>query len=170
MLFRRKPKDEQSAATAGHAQQNAGAAQAALRDPFGLYHLWYLELRLQEELARASRVNGVLSLATWQLKLLPGESADDELIGRVGQLISQSLRPYDVPARLDADRFAGILLDADYEDATTVAFRIKGDLQLRVRRAGRWQAGVATFPQDGVDANALIQTAFRRLDSDSTAA
>jgi PleD family two-component response regulator len=104
------------------------------------------------------------------MRLLPGETANPEVLGRCAALITKSLRSYDIPARIDNERFAALLLDADYHNAATVAFRIKGDLQLRVPAAGKWQAGVATFRRDGVDADSLIQAALRRLEEDARAA
>ena len=142
----------------------------ALRDESGLHHLWYLELRLKEELARAARVNSVFSLACWHLKLLPGEAPSPNLLQQAGDLIAGSLRSYDIVARLDEQRFAAILFDAQYEAAATVAHRIKGDLHVRIPSAGRWQAGVAAFPRDAVDGDGLIQAAFRRLGEDARAA
>ncbi|OGO53288.1 MAG: hypothetical protein A2148_09200 [Chloroflexi bacterium RBG_16_68_14] len=174
MFFRRRPSEEvlrrEQASFSEHAAKAAGGGEAVLRDELGLYHLWYLELRLREELARAARVHNEFSLATWRLRLLPGESPDPELLQRAAAFIAGSLRNYDIPARIDSERFAAILFDAGYEDACTVAFRIKGDLQIRAPSAGRWQAGVATFPRDGVAGDALIQAAFRRLEADARAA
>ena len=161
MLFRRKP---QEAPEPQGAEQPADEHEAVLRDELGLCHLWFLELRLSQELARASRIGNVFSLATWQLRLLPTETPDPELLARAAAFIQGSLRPYDVVARVDTDRFVGLLGDAKYEDACTVAYRIKGDLEVRVPSAGRWQAGVATFGRDGVDGDALILASIRRLD------
>lgn len=172
MVFRRKQKPEQpvEAATSAAAEIEAPAADAALRDPLGMYHLWYLERRLQEELARAPRINSCFSLATWRLRLLPGETASPELLAKAGSLISSRLRAYDVYARIDENRLVAILFDADFESASTVAFRIKGDLQVGIASSGRWQAGVATFPADGVDGDSLIHAASRRLEEDARAA
>ncbi len=36
-------------------------------------------------------------------------------------------------------------------------------------RPGKWQAGVATFREDALDGDALIQTTLRRLDEDAGA-
>jgi hypothetical protein len=143
---------------------------SVLHDDLGLYHLWYLEIRMQEELVRGARIGSVFSLAAWQLHQLPGESMSREQYELAAQLITKSVRAYDISARLDATRFAALLLDASNEAASTVAFRLKSDLQVRLSALGRWRAGVASFPNDGVDGNALIQTAFRRLEGDARAA
>lgn len=141
--------------------------EAVLRDELGLHQLWYLELRLRQELARSARTGAVFSLTAWQLRLLPGERPDPDVIQRSAALIVKSLRSYDLAARIDDERFVALLFDADYNNATTVAFRIKGELQIRVPSAGRWQAGVATFQRDGVDGNSLIQAVLRRLQEDA---
>ncbi len=171
MVFGRKQKPEQPAeAVTAAAEITAPAADAVLHDPLGLYQLWYLERRLQEELARAPRINSCFSLATWRLRLLPGETPSPELLAKAASLISNSLRSYDVCARTGENRFVAILYDADFQEASTVAFRLKGDLQVGIASSGRWQAGVATFPADGVDGDSLIQAVFRRLDEDARAA
>jgi hypothetical protein len=166
MLFKRKPRDEPE--PVDRAPLSAvDEAYAALHTELGLHHLWYLELRLKEELARAARTDGVFSIAAWRPRLLPGEPMPPQLIVQAGQIISKSLRSSDVAARLDENRLVGLLLDARFEDSTTVAFRIKADLQVRISGAGKWQAGVATFGRDGVDGDGLIQAVLRRLEEDA---
>jgi hypothetical protein len=170
MLFKRKSKEEASLEDgAAELDEPAPEGAALLRDDFGLHQLWYLEVRLKEELARAARADGIFSIACWRLRLLPGESPSSELLRQAAQIIGGRLRIYDICARIDHERFVGILLDADQKDASTVAFRLKGDLQVQITSTGRWQAGVATFPRDGVDGGTLIQTVFRRLDEDARA-
>lgn len=168
MFFRRKQGREPEAESA----VSSGPADAAsvLRDELGLYHLWYLEMRMREELSRGARIGSVFSLALWQMRQLPGENLDRGHLEKAASTITENLRAYDIAARLETFRFAAILLDAGFEAASTVAFRLKGQLQLKVQTGGRWQAGVACFPGDGVDADAIIQTALRRLESDSRAA
>ncbi len=179
MVFRRKPKEERPVEVAPSAPGSFAepatpdppkGAEAALFGELGMHQLWYLERRLKEELARASRVNGIFSLACWRLRTLPGESMSDELALKAAQLIAGRLRTYDICARIDEERFAAILFDAEAGAVSTVAFRIKADLQMQAQAAGRWQAGVATFPTDGVDGDGLIQAAFRRLEEDARAA
>ncbi|MEX2157986.1 MAG: diguanylate cyclase [Dehalococcoidia bacterium] len=164
-MFKRRDRDQESQDT-----PSLPEGAAVLRDELGIFPLWYLEMRLREELARAARTNGIFSLACWHLKLLPGERPSDDLLKQAADFIMESLRTYDILARIDEYRFAALLLDAQYEAASTVAFRIKGDLQVRVHSAGRWQAGVAAFPRDAVDADGLIQASIRRLGDDARAA
>lgn len=172
MVWRRKQKPEQpaEAATFAAVEIEASAADAALRDSLGLYHLWYLERRLQEELVRAPRNDSYFSLATWRLRLLPGETPSPKLFAKAASLISSRLRSYDIYARIDENRLIAILYDADFQAASTVAFRIKADMQVGIASSGRWQAGVATFPADGVDGDSLIHATFRRLGEDARAA
>ena len=167
-MFKRKPKIETPADQPS--ANGASPVDHALRDELGLYHLWYLELRLAEELDRAARTESVFSLVAWQLRVLPGEIPHFDLLEQAAKLITGSLRNYDIPSRIDTVRFVAILYDADLADASTVAFRVKGDLQIRAPSAGKWQAGVATFQRDGLDGDALISATLRRLEEDARAA
>jgi GGDEF domain-containing protein len=168
MLFKKRPREEPEEPSEARASARSGPA--VLHDELGLYHLWYLELRLKQELARAARSESAFTLAAWKLRALPGAPPSDEYMRQAADFIVSSLRAYDIVARVDVDRIAAILFDAGYEVATTVAFRIKGDLQRRQPSAGRWLAAVAAFGRDGVDGDTLIQTIFRRLDADAGAA
>ena len=170
MLFRRKPREVEELPVGDEAVAPIDGQTAALRDELGLHRLWYLELRLREELARAARTGSIFSLAAWQPRLLPGDTLAINVLRQVAGLIAGGLRFYDLVARVDDHRFVALLLDADYPGACTVTYRIKADIQRRIQAAGRWRAGVATFGIDGVDGNALIHTAFRRLEEQALAA
>lgn len=167
MVFKRSKREEPQSIPEA---QSSGSPDAVLRDELGLHHLWYFEQRLAHEVARAARTDSIFSVAVWRLRLLPGESLAPELLRKCASLISESLRRYDLATRIDEERLGALLLDAEYSDAATVAFRIKGDLQMHAPSVGKWQAGVATFQRDGVDADALIRAALRRLDEDAKAA
>jgi hypothetical protein len=171
MFFRSRSRKEAASEDRGAAldpgQQPASDPQGVLRDELGLYHLWYLELRMREELARAARIDSVFSLAAWRLRLLPGEEPHPDLLRQVAEFVVGRLRSYDIASRIDAHRFVAILFDADYPNATAVAFRLKTDIQTRIPSVGRWQGGVATFGRDGVNGDALIQAALRRLEEDA---
>ncbi len=169
MLFKRRPREGEPPAAAGVPKQATEGA-AILRDELGLSHLWYLELRLKEELASATLGGTIFSIATWEPRLLPGEEPNAEIMSRAAGLIVGKLRSSDLVGRVDDRRYVGLLLDADYHHAITVAYRIKADIQVLIPGAGRWRAGVATYGRDGVDVDGLIQVALRRMDEDSQAA
>jgi hypothetical protein len=174
MLFKRKPREEGSSGETLPAEQSGGKARvdptAVLRDELGFHQLWYLDLRLGEEQGRATRSEGVFSLCGWRLRLLPGETLRPDVLALAADLIVKSLRTYDIVARIDEELLAALLVDADHRNAATVAYRIKADLQTKLPSSGRWQAGVASFGRDGVDADGLINTMFRRLEDDAQAA
>ena len=171
MFFKRRPREETVAEPETPAPQPpveaAEEPQAVLRGELDLYHPWYLELRLREELGRATRTESVFSLAAWRMRLLPGQSLHPELLRRAAALITSNLRTYDVAAHIDGEHILALLFDADYHDAATVTFRIKADLQIRMPAAGKWQAGVATFRRDGLDGDSLIQATLRHLEEDA---
>lgn len=167
MLFRRRLSGKEPQPESQPAAEEE--PEAVLLDELGLHHLWYLELRLRDELTRSARTDRFFSLASWQVKLLPGELLDMEFRRRCAQEIKRALRTSDMAAQIGPGQFVAILFDAEYDDACTVAFRLKGDLGIKVPSAGRWQAGVSTFPYDGKDGNELIQVAFQRLDADAKA-
>ena len=171
MFFRRALKKEPfPIELAAEEEPVAQDPDTVLQDEWGLYHLWYFERRLQDELMRSARREGVFSLVAWQLRLLPGEALDSQHLRQCAALIVKNLRSYDIPARSDPQRFVAILFDADYTEASTVAYRIKGELQIRAPSAGKWQAGIATFGRDGVDGESLIQATLQRLEGDRKAA
>jgi hypothetical protein len=171
MVFKRRARDDPQGAPEEAPSSLASADSAAiLRDELGLHQPWYVDLRLKEELTRAARTDRGFSLATWEPRLLPGDVPDPNLIARVAALIASKLRTYDIVSRMSEYRFVAMLLDADYPHASTVAYRIKADIQVEIAGAGKWKAGIATFGRDGVDGDSLIQVALRRMDDNSSAA
>jgi hypothetical protein len=171
MIFKRRARDDPRDATEEAPSKDVASAGAAvLRDQLGLHQPWYLELRLKEELTRAARADRIFSLATWEPQLLPGDVPDPQVIDRAAAFIVSKVRSYDLVGRMAEYRFVAILLDADYHHATTVAYRIKADIQATIPGAGKWKAGISTFGRDGVDGDSLIQVALRRLDDNSASA
>ncbi len=172
MLFKRRARDDPQGAPeeASPSSATSTPAGAVLRDELGLHQLWYLDMRLKEELVRASRADHTFSLATWEPRLLPGDVPDPRIIAAAAALIAGKVRTYDLVCRISEYRFAGLLLDADYHNAATVTFRIKSDIQIGIPGAGKWKAGVATFGRDGNDGDSLIQVALRRMEEGSSAA
>ncbi|HXF50358.1 MAG TPA: hypothetical protein VNM43_01605 [Dehalococcoidia bacterium] len=139
---------------------------AAIRDELGLHQRWYFVMRLAEELERASRRNRCLSVVAWEYRLLPGETVPPTFVRRAAEELAERVRAYDVVFHLDDCRFVALLPDADGTEARTAAFRIKADLCVAMPGPGKWRAGVAAFPADGLDADTLVYTALERLEED----
>ena len=107
MVFGRKPKEESRPEEIDAAALRLG--EASLRDKLGMYHLWYLERRLKDELARAARKGGIFSLVCWRLRGRPGETIPDELVAQAAEVISGGLRTNDVVAQFDEARFVALV-------------------------------------------------------------
>jgi hypothetical protein len=170
MLFKRKPREGEEAAASDAPKEERVAGSAILRDELGLFQPWYLDMRYREELARAARGAVIFSIAAWSPRLLGDDDPDPAIMARVAKLIADKLRDYDIACRIDERRILALLLDADYHHASTVAYRIKADIQIQIPGAGKWRAGAATYGRDGVDADSLMQVALRRLEEDSAQA
>ena len=137
----------------------------------GFYQPWYFRRRMGEEVARCARYGRQFALIVWEPRLLPGEALEDEAITRTGAVIAGGVRKTDFSTRLERSRFACLLIEAGYDVARMIAHRVKSELSLKARTgAGPWRAGMAVFPDDGVDASALTQVALRRLNDDLSAA
>jgi GGDEF domain-containing protein len=163
MFFRSRPKEP---GEKGHEARDSPEA-ALLDEATGLYKSWYFERRVHEEVQRCARYGRAFALIFWEPRLLPGEVLSDEAIARIGVVIREGLRQTDLGAQLERTRFAALLVEAERQTARTVAYRMKASLASRVRGGpGTWRAGMAVFPDDGVDVASLFQVAARKLSED----
>jgi diguanylate cyclase (GGDEF)-like protein len=153
------------------------ARKLADRDPLtGFYNHRFLHERLGEEVIRAQRARGPLSVLMLDLddfKLVNdtfGHLFGDGVLRWTAELIRSTLRGSDVAARYGGDEFALILPDTDAADARRAAERILeafrdrpfvGEQRGPVPIAA--SIGVASFPSDGRTATELIAAADRAL-------
>ncbi len=143
-------------------------------DPLtGLYNRRYLELRLEEELSRGARHHQSLTLMLVELDNfkvyndLCGHAAGDVVLKKTARLMKNSARQMDIISRVSGDRFAVILPATPGKDSISVAERFR----FEVERAGftheenlplgrlTVSIGLATFPGNGNDADALLNSA-----------
>jgi diguanylate cyclase (GGDEF)-like protein len=124
--------------------------------------------RLDAELQRAEREGGQVALIQLDLNGFKavndrhGHGAGDELLRWVGSTLQALLRSSDATGRVGGDEFALLLPGVSCTEAREVADRTIAALAERIGCA----AGVACFPTDGADGDAL----HRHADADLYAA
>jgi hypothetical protein len=139
-------------------RQASGTRKNVLYDEeTGLFHRWYLELRLEEETRRCRRYNLSMSLIVVRFEvelaaLSTGEwqaSASERAV-----LAAQSVRSVDLASVVGPGEFAICLVHCDRAGAEAVVNRL-------ATRLGQWdfRIGVAVFPDDNCEGNALIELA-----------
>jgi diguanylate cyclase (GGDEF)-like protein len=134
----------------------------AIYDPTtALYHRWYFELRLAEELHRCQRYG--LSMAVLYLRL--GKSPTDPTfalepgseIRGLAQITSHVVRSVDLLAHLGENEYAVCLPHSDAEGAEAAVARIAKEL-----KEYEAEIGYAVYPEDAADADSLIVAARDR--------
>jgi diguanylate cyclase (GGDEF)-like protein len=156
-----------------------------------LFNRRYLFDRLERELESARAFNRPLSLMVADLDGMKqvndgyGHRVGDEVLAAFGRFLLDHTRASDVPARTGGDEFAIILPDTSEKSALALKERLASRLQnvdlldadVLVRVMASF--GVATFPNAGANADALMQQAdvdmyadknVRRASGDSKAA
>lgn len=124
---------------------------------------------LELELARAGRQGGEVSFAMFDVDDFQatnrdgGHAAGDAVLRRVAAVLAESVRLVDTVGRVGGDEF---VLIAPGSAGMTVANRVLAGISALPAVAGKVvsvSAGVARFPADGDDADALITAAKTAL-------
>jgi diguanylate cyclase (GGDEF)-like protein len=142
---------------------NARLEQLSQRDPLTqLYNRRFFVQRVEEELARVRRGHGmaVLMMDLDGFKHVndeQGHLAGDELLRRIAQTVTQTMRVVDVIGRFGGDEFVMLLPDTDITQAETVAERV-----VRMVR----EVGTEADPRRPVTAS--VGVAIPRIDDDVT--
>ena len=123
----------------------------------GLYAWWYMELRAEEELARAARFSKpAVLLSLW--------AARPESIDVVAKHLKAALRAYDLAGYLNNGHFLVLLNETDRDGAGIVLERLRQALGEPIG------AGIACFPEDGATFEALLAQAKAAVGDDAAAA
>jgi diguanylate cyclase (GGDEF)-like protein len=77
-----------------------------------------------------------------------GHDTGDQLLRRVGSVITQTIRPEDFAARIGGDEFAAILLGAHLGNASAVADRVRRAIAAKITPAVTVSIGVALLADD----------------------
>jgi diguanylate cyclase (GGDEF)-like protein len=134
----------------------------------GLYNHRYLHERLREELTRAHRRRGKLSLLFCDCDQFKsynddyGHKAGDAALARIARIVESCSRRCDLAARYGGDEFVLGLLDTDVEGARSVAKRLHAEIEASSARSGHpltVSIGIATFPDDASAHDELLDKA-----------
>jgi diguanylate cyclase (GGDEF)-like protein len=147
----------------------AQLAAAATRDPLtGLLNRRGFADVIAAELERARRAERPFSLLVADIdrfKLVNdrvGHSGGDVVLRRIAELLRSGKRQVDSAARLGGEEFVLLVPDTDGDGALVLAERLRE--RVRATFADDAQpitlsVGIATFPDDAVDAGALLRAA-----------
>jgi diguanylate cyclase (GGDEF)-like protein len=138
-------------------------------------------LHLERELARASRLDGEVALLVIDLdgfKVINdtyGHHVGDRALKEVGRVLGVGIRPYDICGRYAGDEFIVILSDCGRGEAEAKRVELQeavGRILLDVEGGRRVplsiSAGLAVFPQDGDNYDALVARADRQMYEDKS--
>ncbi len=145
----------------------------------GLPNRRYLDRQFGQELARAQRHQGRLSLLVLDMDRFKqindgfGHQAGDRALKEVAHVLRSSLRVYDVCARFAGDEFVVVLGDCDPVQAE----RRRQELQSAIGALAFEPApgqllslgvsiGVSSFPEDGQTVDDMVSVADRRMYAD----
>lgn len=152
--------------------------QQASIDPLtGLHNRRYFFTRLEEEMKRAIAASSPLALLLVDVDGLKaindrfGHQAGDEALVSLAKAMRSACRASDIAARLGGDEFAILMPDTDRKAALTVQAKLQR--LLSTLPMCRWDGspphalsvsvGVASYPEDGSDIHALLQSADAAL-------
>ncbi len=147
----------------------------AVTDPLtGLYNRRLFSETFERELNRGRRYGSPLGLVVLDLHRFKevndkhGHPRGDEVLRAAAATLKKALRTSDFAFRIGGDEFALLLPQTDAEQALALSRRVETvflemvpALQLSVSVS--MDHGVATFPQDGEQADQLIRVADERL-------
>jgi diguanylate cyclase (GGDEF)-like protein len=151
--------------------------EQSIRDPLtGLHNRRFLEDSLVRELARAKRKTQPLSIILLDIDHFKrindtfGHGAGDMVLRRLGLVLQAYVRESDIACRVGGEEFAVLLPEGPLQIATQRAEDIRkaiSDLTLKHEDqdlgAVTVSLGVATFPDHGTTADALIRAADQVL-------
>ncbi|MGC1620661.1 MAG: GGDEF domain-containing protein [Candidatus Acidiferrum sp.] len=147
----------------------------AVTDPLtGLYNRRLFGESFEKELNRARRYGSPLGLVMLDLHRFKevndkhGHPRGDEVLREVAATLKKALRTSDSAFRIGGDEFALLLPQTDAAQALALSRRIgtvftESIAHLQMGVSVSMDHGVATFPQDGDQADQLIHVADERL-------
>jgi diguanylate cyclase (GGDEF)-like protein len=135
----------------------------------GLYNHKHLMDTLGKELARAQRLKHPLSILMIDVDNFKhyndsfGHQVGDKLLTEIAALLKRATRNIDYAARYGGDEFVLLLHEINAPDAMQLAERLRKSVAAATFEPGHHKVtvsvGVATYPDHGDDAQAMIESA-----------
>jgi len=130
--------------------------------------------RLTSELSRSRRTGRPVSIVLLDLNRFKaindthGHTIGDAALIQVAKVLTRSVRTYDLPARLGGDEFIMLFPETTDAQAEIVLNRLRAEeISVPDGKGGTLRLdfswGLAVWPQDGLGAEQLLETADRRL-------
>jgi len=158
--------------------QNAGYVekirQLAFKDGLtGLFNRRFFEMRILEEIERATRYKGSMSVVMIDIDHFKkindefGHLLGDEVLRQVSNILAQHLRKLDFVCRFGGEEFAVILPETPGDNAAAVADKLRRVVEgwhfPGVPRPVTISAGVAATPNHGKTRDEIIRSADNAL-------
>ncbi len=173
---------QQAAAVIANSITFEKTQQESLTDPLtGLPNTRYLTMNLERELARAERLKSEVAFIVMDLDDFKeindryGHQAGDRALQRVGAVLRNATRPYDICVRYAGDEFIVLLPGCAQDEAATRLHELQSAIDgIRFEaRPGRivtmsMSAGCAIYPVDGGGYESLLAIADARMYRDKT--
>ena len=139
----------------------------------GIYNRRFFETRIEEEIERARRYQGAMSVIMFDIDHFKrlndefGHLLGDDVMRQVSNLFTQNLRKADVACRYGGEEFAIIVPETTGEDAYAVADKLRRVIGQTpfpgVPRSVTVTAGIASYPVNGTSRDELVKAADEAL-------
>ncbi|HUN90304.1 MAG TPA: diguanylate cyclase [Terriglobales bacterium] len=139
----------------------------------GIFNRRYFEIRVLEEIERAKRYSGSMSLVMVDIDHFKrlndefGHLMGDDVLRQISNLFTQNLRKVDVGCRYGGEEFAIIVPETTGEDAYYVADKLRKVIETAifpgVPRPVTISVGVASYPANATNRDELIKAADEAL-------
>jgi len=144
-----------------------------LDDHTGLFNSRHLKRSMEQEVMRATRFGHPVSVIFFDLDYFKrvndshGHQAGSQVLHEIGRLLLKTLRSTDVPVRYGGDEFVILMPETSKDQAVAAARRIGAEIARQPFLADKpygpltltASLGVAAFPDDARDPEALIRRA-----------
>ena len=158
-------------------EANSRLTQLAVTDGLtGVYNHRRFQEAIHAEILRAERHQRPMGVLMFDVDFFKkvndsmGHPAGDELLRRLAAVLGEDLRQTDLIARYGGEEFAVLLPETTKSEAMQVAERMREAVELQINDgATTWpqkitvSVGVATFPEDGKTAEAVLSAADQAM-------